>query len=163
MITNSIPKQKSKGNIQSRSRANTDPAINRGRIIEEKHSLLTGHARRVLFVVYAAMLRMSETRFISENNTTSIIRKHFNRTNFFKSLVHKLTAIFNTLFKHFCDAIWFSYAHDVRIITRQMTYINRIGAGDLWYKIKNIFMKKPTIFILHFLLGVHINISFFFF
>lgn len=91
--------------------------------MEEKHSML--------FVVYAAMLRMSETRFISENNTTLIIRKHFNRTNFLKFLVHKLTAIFNTIFKHFCDTICFSHAHDVRIITRQMTYINRIGASDL--------------------------------
>lgn len=40
---------------------------------------------------------MSETRFISENNTTLIIRKHFNRTNFLKFLVHKLTAIFKHL------------------------------------------------------------------
>lgn len=53
-----------------------------------------------LFEDAAAMLSLSEAKFILENNTILIIKKKYlNRANFFKSLLHKLTlTVISTLY-----------------------------------------------------------------
>lgn len=45
---------------------------------------------------HAAMLRLSEAKYISKNDTILIIEKYFNRASFFKLLLHKLTVTSNT-------------------------------------------------------------------
>lgn len=54
-----------------------------------------------IFCHYAAMLRLSDAKYISKNDTILIIEKCFNRVSFFKLLLHKLTVASNTIFDVF--------------------------------------------------------------
>lgn len=47
------------------------------------------------------MLRLSEAKYVSKNDTMLIIEKGFNRGSFFKLLLHKLTVATNTIFDVF--------------------------------------------------------------
>lgn len=76
------------------------------------------------------MLRLSEAEIISEKGTVLINKKKTNKPNFnrgylFKSLLHKLRKLSNTIL----DAFMLRYLYFLTL-PRQTIYINRIGAGD---------------------------------